>query len=63
MFLKTYTMVKKLFPETQQRLFERVFVCKNCKKKMRANPAHVRAGKVVCPKCKRKDFRPKRRPA
>lgn len=55
-------MAKKIFPEAMQRLFVRVFVCKVCKSKMRADPAKVRAGKVKCRKCGSKALRPKRRP-
>ena len=55
-------MVKKLPPEAVQRLYHRVFVCKVCKSKIRADPAKVRAGKVKCRKCGSRDLRPKRRP-
>ena len=55
-------MVKKTFPEAMQRLYYRVFVCKVCKSKIRADPAKVREGKIKCRKCKSKDLRPKRRP-
>ncbi|MEM7821267.1 MAG: 50S ribosomal protein L40e [Candidatus Aenigmatarchaeota archaeon] len=55
-------MVKKLQPEAMQRLFFRVFVCRRCKAKIRADPAKVREGKVRCRKCKSTDLRPKRRP-
>lgn len=55
-------MVKKTFPEAMQRLFHRVYVCKVCKSKMRANPAKVRAGKVKCRKCGSRALRTKHRP-
>ena len=55
-------MVKKSFPEATQRLFYRVFVCKVCKTKIRADPAKVKAGKVKCRRCGSKALRPKRRP-
>ncbi|MEM5802312.1 MAG: 50S ribosomal protein L40e [Candidatus Aenigmatarchaeota archaeon] len=55
-------MVKKVFPETLQRLYFRVFVCRVCKSKMRADPAKVKEGKVKCRKCGSKALRPKRRP-
>jgi ribosomal protein L40E len=56
-------MVKKVPPEAIQRLYYRVFVCRVCKSKMRADPAKVRAGKVKCRKCKSTALRPKRRPS
>lgn len=43
----------------RKRLFDNVFVCMNCKAKMRANPRKVREGKVKCRKCGSKDLRPK----
>ena len=49
------------FPEANKRLFERVFVCRKCKTKRKADPAKVRNGKVICRKCKYKDLRPVRR--
>lgn len=54
-------MVKKAFPEAMQRLFFRVYVCKVCKRKIRADPAKVREGKVKCRHCGSKALRPKRR--
>jgi len=55
-------MVKKTFPEATHRLFYRVFVCKVCKTKIRADPAKVKARKAKCRKCGSKALRPKRRP-
>jgi ribosomal protein L40E len=55
-------MVKKIFPEALARLYSRVFVCRVCKSKIRADPAKVRAGKVKCRRCGSKDLRQKRRP-
>jgi len=55
-------MVKKMPSEVLQRLFQRVFVCKVCKSKIRADPAKVRAGKVKCRKCGSRALRPKNRP-
>jgi ribosomal protein L40E len=54
-------MVKKIFPEAMKRVFLRVYVCKVCKSKIRANPAKVRKGKVKCRKCGSKALRPKHR--
>jgi ribosomal protein L40E len=53
-------MPKKLFPEATARLFQRVFVCRVCKSKIRADVAKVRAGKVKCRKCGSRALRPKR---
>ncbi|MEM5882822.1 MAG: 50S ribosomal protein L40e [Candidatus Aenigmatarchaeota archaeon] len=55
-------MVKKSFPEALQRLFFRVYVCRVCKTKMRADPTKVKEGKVKCRKCGSRALRPKRRP-
>jgi tRNA(Ile2) C34 agmatinyltransferase TiaS len=55
-------MVKKVFPETLARLYNRVFVCRVCKTKMKAEPSRVRAGKVKCKKCGSLALRPKKRP-
>jgi len=55
-------MVKKTFPEAMHRLFTRVFVCRICKSKMRADPAKVREGKIKCRKCGSHTLRPKHKP-
>ncbi len=54
-------MVKKLAPEAAKRLFERVFVCKKCKSKIRTDYTKVRERKVKCRKCGSKDLRPKKK--
>lgn len=54
-------MVKRVFPEATKRLFHRVFVCRVCKSKIRADMAKVRAGKVKCRKCGSRALRPKRK--
>ena len=41
----------------QTRLFKNVFVCKNCKTKIRADPRKIITGKVRCRKCKSSSFR------
>jgi len=46
---------------TQARLFKNMFVCKNCKSKVRANPRKILEGKVRCRKCLKKSFRPIRK--
>jgi len=54
-------MVKKTFPEAMHRIYHRVFVCRKCKSKIRADYAKVREGKVKCRKCGSKQLRPKRK--
>jgi len=54
-------MVRKVSPEAMQRLYFRVFVCRKCKSKIRADYAKVRLGKVKCRKCGSKILRPKRK--
>ena len=44
-------------PEAQNRLFKNVFVCKNCKSKIRSRPLKILEGKVKCRKCGKKAFR------
>lgn len=55
-------MVKKVFPEAMDRIFKRMYVCRVCKSKMRADGAKVKAGVVKCRKCKSRALRPKKRP-
>jgi ribosomal protein L40E len=55
-------MPKKTFPEAMARLYHRVFVCRVCKSKIRADSAKVKAGKVKCRKCGSHALRPKKRP-
>ena len=54
-------MAKHKFPEAEQRIFQRVFICMKCGAKMRTDLAKVRSGKVKCRKCKRKQLRPVRK--
>jgi len=53
-------MATKL-PVTQARLFKNIFVCKDCKTKMRADPRKILEGKIRCRKCLGKAFRPIRK--
>jgi len=53
-------MATKLAP-TQARLFKNMFVCKNCKAKLRADPRKILEKKVRCRKCLKKAFRPVRK--
>ncbi len=51
-------MPKHRFPEAEQRLFQRVFVCMKCGAKIRSDLIKVKSGKVKCRKCKSKRLRP-----
>ena len=48
-------------PAAQARIFKNIFVCKNCKAKIRTEPLKILTGKVNCRKCGRKAFRPIRK--
>jgi ribosomal protein L40E len=48
-------------PAAQARLFKNIFVCKNCKAKIRTEPIRVITGKVRCRKCKGSALRPIRK--
>ncbi len=48
-------MVK--FPEAQARLFGNIYVCRNCKAKIRSNPQKINLGKQKCRSCGKKVFR------
>jgi ribosomal protein L40E len=50
-------MGKQKFPEAEQRLFSRVFVCMSCGAKIRADYSKIKSGKVKCRKCKAKQLR------
>jgi DNA-directed RNA polymerase subunit RPC12/RpoP len=52
-------MVK--FPEADARLIKNVFVCRNCKAKIRAPNLKVLAAKVTCKRCGGHIFRPLRK--
>ena len=45
------------FPEAESRIFKNIFVCRNCKSKIRANNMKIIAGKIKCRKCDSKSFR------
>ncbi|MCD6589719.1 50S ribosomal protein L40e [Candidatus Woesearchaeota archaeon] len=49
------------FPEAEARRFHRVFICKKCKHKIRADNTAVIAGKVKCRYCGSKALRPVRK--
>ena len=46
------------FPEANTRLYQNIFVCKNCKTKIRAQQMKVLQGKIACRKCKSRALRP-----
>lgn len=46
-------------PEAGVRLFNRVFICRKCNSKVRASSSRIKARLITCPKCKKRDFRPK----
>ena len=50
-------MVKQRFPEAEQRLFHRVFICMKCGARIRADLVKVKTGKVKCRVCKSKKLR------
>lgn len=52
-------MCAKLNEVVYKRLFENVFVCLKCKRKMRANPQKIRLGKIYCRNCGYNRFRTK----
>lgn len=51
-------MAKQRFPEAENRLFHRVFICMKCGAKLRSDLIKVRDKKVKCRKCKAKQLRP-----
>ena len=56
-------MAKQKLPEAFERLFNRVFVCRKCKHKIRADPQKIMQGKVKCRHCGSKSLRPKKKEA
>jgi DNA-directed RNA polymerase subunit RPC12/RpoP len=48
-------------PVAQKRLFGDVFVCKDCNKKIRSQSVRIVGGKVQCPRCGGRAFRPIRK--
>ena len=51
-------MAKHKFPEAENRLFSRVFICMKCGVKNKGDLIKVRQGKVKCRKCSSKRLRP-----
>jgi len=54
-------MPKVKFPEAQERIFNRVFICQKCGSKLRADINKVKLKKVKCRRCKSKELRPIRK--
>jgi Zn finger protein HypA/HybF involved in hydrogenase expression len=48
-------------PIAQARMFNNVFVCRDCNRRVRTQPTRVIAKKVSCPGCGGHTFRPVRR--
>ena len=48
-------------PAAQKRMFQDVFVCKKCNKKIRSRAVKIISGEVRCPRCNSRSFRPIRR--
>lgn len=48
-------------PEAMARLYNRVFVCRKCKHKQKADPMKIRERKIVCRHCGSTFFRPIRK--
>ncbi|HLD37945.1 MAG TPA: 50S ribosomal protein L40e [Candidatus Nanoarchaeia archaeon] len=48
-------------PEAQNRLFKNIFICKECKTKMKSDSQRILKGRVKCRKCGRSAFRPIRK--
>lgn len=46
------------FKEAMDRLFSRVYVCKKCKTKIRAQSQKILLKRIKCRKCAGKAFRP-----
>ena len=51
-------MPKQRFPEAEDRMFNRIFICMKCGGRMRGDLIKVKAGKVKCRKCHKKQLRP-----
>lgn len=53
-------MASDLAPELKARKFDRIFICRRCKSRIRADPDKVRLGLVRCRKCGSRYLRPKK---
>ena len=50
-------MPKHKFPEAEERMFNRVFICMKCGARKRGDLVKLRAGKLKCRRCKSKKRR------
>ncbi|MCX6817780.1 MAG: 50S ribosomal protein L40e [Candidatus Aenigmarchaeota archaeon] len=50
-------MSKLKFPEAEARLFTHIFICQACGARIRADPVKVKAKKIKCRKCRKKQLR------
>ncbi len=48
-------------PEAEARLMKNVFVCKDCKSKIKTTSMRVLSGEIKCRKCKGRHLRPVRK--
>ena len=48
-------------PVAQKRLFQNVFICKDCSKKVRTQMVRIILKKIKCPRCGGRAFRPIRK--
>ena len=48
-------------PAAQKRMFQNVFICKDCNKKIRTQAMRVVSRKVRCPRCGSRSLRPIRK--
>jgi len=46
-------------PEAVARMFGRVWICRRCKKKIRADSIKVQSREIACPRCGQRNFRGK----
>ncbi|BBL45816.1 50S ribosomal protein L40e [Nanobdella aerobiophila] len=53
-------MANELLPEIKNRKFDRIFICRRCGSRIRADPEKVRSGLIKCRKCKSKSLRLKK---
>lgn len=44
-----------------KRLFDKIFICKNCKTKVKTTMSKILQGKISCKRCGSKAFRPLRK--
>ncbi len=45
------------FTEAMDRIIRNIYVCKNCKTRLRSNAVKILGGKVKCRSCGKKAFR------